>query len=83
MNLTPRVLRAVAIAGLSAAAPLVAAMPAHAGAGVPQGPAAATADMPPCEDGRGCDGADVLSMRKAGGDHGDYAPGPGADIIAI
>ena len=38
MNLTPRVLRAVAVVGVATVAPLLAAMPAHAGIRIPGGP---------------------------------------------
>ena len=47
MNLTPRVLRAVAVVGVATVAPLLAAMPAHAGIRIPGGPAEATAEQPP------------------------------------
>jgi hypothetical protein len=46
MKLTPKVLRAVVIAGVATFAPLVAASPAFAGGGMPQGPAAAVASPP-------------------------------------
>jgi hypothetical protein len=79
MKFTPRVLRAVAVAGVATVAPLVAAMPAHAGIGIPQGPDAAV-EFPP---GPSADA--VLTVRKAGGGQdalvAEYPPGPGADVV--
>jgi hypothetical protein len=73
MKLTHRVLRAVAVVGVAAAAPLAAALPAQAGA-MEKRPhdAAATAEAPPWEGA-----ADFLPGPSAT----DVVPGP--SIIAI
>ncbi len=86
MKLTSRMLRAIAVAGVATVAPLVAAMPAHAGLGIPQGPATATADLPP---GPGAIGPEFATELPPGPNAVGSAyvaslpPGPSADIIAI
>jgi hypothetical protein len=81
MKLTHRVLRVVAVVGITAAAPLAAAMPAHAGVGVPQPPAVQAGEAPPWE---------IAVDPGGGGEQLAWPPGPGAtdflpgpSIIAI
>ena len=70
MKLTSRVLRAAAVTGVATVAPLIAGMPAHAGLGVSQGPAAT--EWPP---GPGAtDSPPGLGV-------GAFPPGPSADVI--
>jgi hypothetical protein len=81
MNITHRLLRAIAVVGVSAAAPLAAAMPAHAGViakpppdavvtpGVDPGSGGELADFPP--------GPNATDFPPGPGAT-DYPPGPGA-----
>jgi hypothetical protein len=95
MKLTSRMLRAAVVVGVATVAPLVAAIPAHAGLGIPQGPAAASVQSPPWEaatdvpPGPNAVGPEYATDLPPGptvvGPEyvTDLPPGPGAGIIAI
>ena len=83
MKLTSRMLRAAAVVGVATVAPLVAAIPAHAGLGIPQGPAAATAEAPPWEAAVDVPPGPTVADVPPGPGVADMPPGPGAGIIAI
>jgi hypothetical protein len=83
MKLTSRMLRAAAVVGVATIAPLVAAIPAHAGLGMPQGPAAASVQSPPWEAAADLPPGPTAADLPPGPNVADLPPGPGAGIIAI